>query len=76
MIFSMNYTSFIMELIIIKRIKGFSGSKIWISKRFEFVFGWSIDLENNRDLRRYSDLDSEVLVKYLNVLMTFVNVEL
>ena len=50
---------------------------IFASKRLEFTFGWGIDFENNnRDLKRHSNSNSNVFVKYFSVLMTFVDVKL
>ena len=40
-------------------------------------FEWGITFENNsRDLRRSINPDSDMFVKYLSVLMTFVDVKL
>ena len=47
----------------ILRVKGFR-SRIFIFKRLEFAFGWSIDFENNsRNFRSHFIVDSNVFIE-------------
>ena len=52
-----------MDSTIVVRVKGFR-SRIFIFKRLEFAFGWSIDFENNgRNFRSHFIVDSNVFIE-------------